>query len=127
MKIRIKDNSLRLRLTQGEVKTMEEDGKVAAQIQFGPTAEHILRYSLEKVAIAAPQVEYDASAIRVMLPIDQANLWATSDQISIATVIPIADQLHLDLLIEKDFKCLTVRPGEDESDMFPNPDAAKHC
>jgi hypothetical protein len=32
------------------------------------------------------------------------------------------DGAKLTILVEKDFACLTPREGEDESDMFPNPD-----
>ncbi len=38
------------------------------------------------------------------------------------------DGSMLDILVEKDFACLTKREGEDESDMYPHPEAgAQSC
>ena len=59
------------------------------------------------------------------LPESSVRAWANSEQVSI-----IGEQQHkngdkLDILVEKDFSCLTPREGEDESDMFPHPKAGE--
>jgi hypothetical protein len=51
--------------------------------------------------------------------------WASSEQVSIT-----GEQQHnngdkLVILVEKDFACLAPREGEDESDMFPHPQAGE--
>ena len=50
-----------------------------------------------------------------------ASEWATTDQVGIEKTIFVAEGSDLAILIEKDFKCLTDRPHEDESDLFENP------
>jgi len=48
--------------------------------------------------------------------------WATTDLVGLEHQIQLKGEEKLAILIEKDFKCLQERPGEDEEDMFPNPD-----
>ncbi|HXW14697.1 MAG TPA: hypothetical protein VEN79_09330 [Terriglobia bacterium] len=65
--------------------------------------------------------------IKVTVPEAVATEWATSEQVGMDRVQPISDGLALSILIEKDFRCLAPRPGEDESDSFANPAAAETC
>ena len=51
--------------------------------------------------------------------------WATSDQVSIDGEQVLVDGEKLNILVEKDFICLTGRDDEDESDMYPHPEADK--
>ncbi len=50
-----------------------------------------------------------------------AGAWANSSEISLRASSPLPDGNELTILVEKDFKCLTDRPHEDESDLFPHP------
>jgi len=122
MKIRILGNSLRLRLKQSEVKQLGAEGKVKEQIRFGTTSSQQLTYILQKGATAQVTASFNSSVISILVPNDVADHWATSDQISLRESLPIGNGEELKILIEKDFKCLTDREGEDESDMFPNPE-----
>ncbi len=118
MKLRIKDNNLRLRLTQSEVVQLGQGEAVRAQIQFSP--DQVLTYELVCQAEAAIAVHYRAHTIQVILPTAQAKAWANSETVGIETdVSPSGSTLRL--LIEKDFQCLHQRPHEDESDHFTNP------
>ncbi len=49
--------------------------------------------------------------------------WSDSDEVSIAAsqILDGGDQLNI--LVEKDFACLAPREGEDETDMYPHPEA----
>ena len=49
--------------------------------------------------------------------------WATSEQVSIEGEQVLDDGETLSLLVEKDFVCLAPREDEDESDMYPHPEA----
>ena len=42
-------------------------------------------------------------------------------------IISVGEEIDLSILIEKDFKCLTDRPNEDESDLFENPINKHDC
>ena len=124
MKIRILGNSIRLRLSQTEVKNLSEKNKVEEKTHFGNTPDAIFIYSLEKKKINEIGASLSGSHVQIFIPEKMANDWATSNEISLENNLLIGNGETLRLLIEKDFKCLTER-GEDESDLFPNP--AESC
>jgi len=117
MKIRFKGNSIRLRLTQSEVKKWAADGVIKEVTSFGN--KNSLGYQLmmsEKSQISA---SFNDDIISIDIPFTIAQEWCESEQISMES--SIANDGTLNILIEKDFVCLTPREGEDESDMYPNP------
>jgi hypothetical protein len=117
MKLRLKGNSIRLRLTQGEVERLVSEGIVQETVEFGPGMRSFT-FALGTAADAGGiRAEYENDRLRVLLPAPRAREWADSEEIGVE-----ADLDGLRVLIEKDFACLKPRPGEDESDMFPNPD-----
>jgi hypothetical protein len=61
--------------------------------------------------------------LSVRLPATTIDEWVNSNQVSIRATQRLDNGGTLQLLVEKDFACLEPRPGEDESDMFPHPDA----
>ncbi len=122
MKIRIRDNSIRLRLTRGEVDVMHREGRVVSTTGF-PDG-HQFTYALESSpASVAPAASCRGSEIRVRLPETAVLAWATTEQVSIEGLQQLDDGQQLKILVEKDFACLAPRDGEDESDMFAHPDA----
>lgn len=121
MKLRIKDNSLRLRLTQTEVNQIARGETVQARIAFG-LADNALTYTLASQEVPEIVVIYQNHTISVSLPKKVARAWAMGDTVGIEKLLPLADD-QLRVLIEKDFQCLHQRPHEDESDHFANPDA----
>lgn len=121
MKIRIKDNSLRLRLTRSEVEAMREVGAVTSTTGF-PGARQF-RYSLQSSPVSDdPAACYAENEITVRIPETTILAWATTEQVSITGDQVLDDGQVLSILVEKDFTCLVPRDGEDESDMFANPD-----
>ncbi|HJL92977.1 MAG TPA: hypothetical protein QGF04_04255 [Woeseiaceae bacterium] len=120
MKLRVKGNSIRLRLTQPEVQRMQTEKKVYESIDFGDDA--VLHYELRSEPCDKKILPIFKSN-RITIVVDQAviNDWADSDKVSISGNYEISDQNHMILLVEKDFKCLSPR-DEDETDMFPHPD-----
>lgn len=121
MKLRIRDNSIRLRLMQGEVARFASDGEVAARTAFPDGREFEYRLISDPNAGAVAAESGDA-AITVRIPAAAAAAWCASDEIGIATELPLADGATLSILVEKDFACLKPRESEDESDMYPHPE-----
>ncbi len=120
MKLRILGNSIRWRLTQTEVRNLAE-GKLVKEItQFGP--DNFLEYELSVSNISDIKVSFLDGKIKVELPISVGEPWANGTEISLRNTVEIAEGSTLSILIEKDFKCKTERVGENESDMFPNPE-----
>jgi hypothetical protein len=120
MKLRLKGNSIRLRLTQREVEQLASSGIVEEAIQFGPgkrSFTYAIEVSRDIVAVGA---EYENERMRVLLPSSRTQSWASSGEVGIEA----SDGL-LRIVVEKDFACLKPRPGEDELGMFPNPGTAQ--
>ncbi|MDX1517551.1 MAG: hypothetical protein R3288_11965 [Woeseiaceae bacterium] len=124
MKLRIRDNSVRLRLTQSEVTALQSDGWVDARTAFPGGRE--LGYRVESSpASVKPEAFFSESVVTVRLPESDVLAWATSAQVSITAEQQLDSGELLSVLVEKDFACLAPRDDEDESDMFPHPQSAR--
>jgi len=121
MKIRIKGNSIRLRLTQSEVQQFEKEGIVTESIQLGITEKERLNYKLQKSDGKEISAKLSENTLSVYIPDGMGNNWANTNLVGLSTEMPLEKDAFLSILVEKDFKCLTDRLGEDESDNFPNP------
>lgn len=120
MKLRIKGSSLRLRLTQGEVRRLEEAGEVSEHVQFG--GGNTLTYRLATDPSGANvSATYGNDVIEIRIPRSAALTWSRTDQVTISHAEPVKGG-ELRVVIEKDWNCLAPRSDEDESDNFPHPD-----
>lgn len=123
MKLRLRGNSVRLRLTQREVRDVLERGRVEDRTGFG---EATLSYALEVAPVAALEASFERGTVLVRVPKAEAHAWVTdAERVSLEREQPIGGGERLRVLVEKDFQCLKTRSGEDESDAFPNPH--EHC
>jgi hypothetical protein len=120
MKLRIKGSSLRLRLTRGEVQSLETAGEVAEQVQFGGGARltYRLRTDTNNQEISA---SYGDNVIDIRVPREAALTWSRTDQVTLSHAEAVGDE-ELRIIIEKDWNCLAPRSDEDESDNFPHPE-----
>lgn len=110
MKLRIEDDTLRLRLSDAEVREFAATGRVVAAVHFGATADQQLTYALERTALAdgpgsAVQVRYALGALTVLVPGALADAWTTTDQNGFSERVALADARHLRILVEKDLDC----------------------
>jgi hypothetical protein len=122
VKLRIRDNSVRLRLTRGEVETLRGEGIVSARTGF--PGSHDFQYVIESSpASVSPGAFLAGNTMTVRLPETTVLAWAATDQVSIEGEQLLDDGEKTTILVEKDFVCLAPREGEDESDMFPHPQA----
>ena len=115
MKLRIRDNLLRFRLTQNEVKRLVTDGLVESAIRF-PTGRELCFCVASLPSGAAVSVDYLDDSIFVSLPNAVVCQWAGSGQVSIEG----PRNSGVEILIEKDFQCLH-KPSERDPDAYPNP------
>jgi Family of unknown function (DUF7009) len=126
MKLRIRGDSIRIRVSQVELREYAERGQVSDTIHFGSGS--ALTYALETDAdAAAPRARYAPNRIAVVLPAATVQRWAASAQVSIEGEQAVGGVEPLRILVEKDFACLQPRPHEDDTDNFPNPEAAPSC
>lgn len=100
---------------------MKEIGVVTSRTGF-PGGRYF-GYSLESSpASVNPAAFYSDNKITIRLPETVVLAWVTTEQVSIEGEQVLDDGEKLAILVEKDFACLAPRPGEDESDMYANPD-----
>ena len=126
MKMRIRGNSIRLRLTQTEVAEFDEKDSVEEVVEFGD--EKKLIYALRsKSGAENVSAEFSDNRVVIIIPQDQANNWVKSNEVGIQAEQNIGDGRVLRLLIEKDFACLQPRRGEDDADTFPHPSGNAKC
>jgi len=124
MKLRIRDNAIRLRLMRGEVETLQTEGRVSARTGFPGGG--IFSYRVESdPASVALEALFGDNVLAVRIPETSVLAWATSEQVSIEGDLLLDDGETLRLLVEKDFACLAPRAGEDEADMYPHPEAGE--
>ena len=83
MKLRIRDNSIRLRLSQSEIQALRNEGLVSAALNFpgGTVIEYVLESTPASVILTA---QYTQNTIRVLVPESVAREWADSDQVSLS-------------------------------------------
>lgn len=127
MKLRIKGNSLRLRMTPSEVKQLLRCGEIREHVQFTAISSDRLTYELfSSSSGATTTVAYQLGNITVSVPEDQLKKWAGSDGVGVYAEVALGDDQVLSVAIEKDFACLDLSDAENE-DTFPNPNLAATC
>ncbi len=103
MKLRILGNSIRLRLSEEELKTLEENREVVEHLHF-PSGT-IFIYSLKIAETANYKSEFLDNKLSVIIPQAIAYPWLTSKDVSLTEKLPLPDSESLKLLIEKDLPC----------------------
>lgn len=119
MKIRIKGNSIRFRLTKTDIAEFGQQGFVEEKTEFpdGP----VFQYRIErKAGITNMEASFSGNSISILIPDKIVEEWTTTDIIGFSHKAAIGKGKDLFLLIEKDFVCLD-HTFEDQSDNYPNP------
>lgn len=123
----MRNNSLRFRLTRSEVERLAETKEIEEAIDFGASPDQRFIYRLEIRDGGDLAAELSNNRVIISIPSDTVNEWSGSDLIGIDSELPVENGKTLRIAIEKDFACLTARPGEDDSDSFPNPARGAVC
>ena len=116
MKIRIKGNLLRYRLTKSDVAAIIKDGHLEERTEFGHQP---LVYALQTTTDSDLSANFHENKITLFVPHAMIKQLANTDEVGFEN-----EQGKLLLLVEKDFTCLD-NVAEDQSDNYPNPLAEK--
>jgi hypothetical protein len=116
MKIRIKGNSLRYRLTKTDVENFDRDGYLEETTNFGT---QVFKYALQRSSSDCLTADFNDNTIIMLMPVTMAIEWTSTDRVGYENSTG-----PMYLLIEKDFKCLD-NVAEDQSDNYPNPLSVK--
>lgn len=116
MKIRIKGNSLRYRLTKSDVFRLSQEGYLEDKTDFG---DRQLIYVVQKTEGSELSAFFNDNVICLGIPGKMIQELVVTDLTGFG-----GNQGKLHLLVEKDFTCLD-HVDEDQSDNYPNPLAEK--
>lgn len=122
MKIRIKGNSIRIRLSKSEVALFAQEGYLEEKTDFGNNS---LSYAVKSTEDKTMSAQFNDNAITLMVPQHLLQQWASTNLVSLEYNLPVNNENNLYLLLEKDFKCIDAVVTEDQSDYFENP--SKSC
>jgi uncharacterized protein DUF7009 len=117
MKLRLRGNSLRLRLNQNDAAELASGRTLVETLTFPGGAN--FQYTL-----AAPESSIDASAqlvastIAVTLPEERVKHWAAADDVGIYFELVAGDSV-LKVAVEKDLECLDAPPEERDPFAYP--------
>ena len=119
MKIRIKGNSIRIRVSKTEVDTFCQIGYLEEVTEFGDSR---LSYRLERVQNDGNlNAAFARDCITMLVPEHLVKGWDANNVVGFNYTKPLGDDKGLFLLLEKDFKCIDSEVLEDQSDNFDNP------
>ena len=119
MKLRIRGNSIRLRLGRSEVRRLADERVVYEQTDFG--CGRRLGYALHADDVPAAVATFEDGVVVVRLPLEAARQLTDSDQVGVEASQPLEGGAELTILVEKDFECLDGPAAEPQDDAFPNP------
>lgn len=127
MKLRIRGNSVRIRLDTRDLVKLVTQGHTGDELRFGSRADQNLSYSV-RIGTAPhnqPQMEYVAGRLTVTISRQDAEEWSLTDRVGFNHQQHTSDGETVRLLLEKDFACIDRAPGEEPDDAFafPNPTA----
>ena len=127
MKIRIKGNSLRFRVTRSEVERLLKTGRIEETMWLGSEDSSRLTFALEHSgSVCAATLRSFHPEIAIVLPPQDVRDWSSSDEVGVYAMVSLGPRGFLDVAIEKDFACLD-RSDEDNLDTFPHPLSEARC
>lgn len=112
MKIRIKGNSVRFRLTKSDIAALGNGSAIKEQTEF---LTKTFGYQIRPSTSDAISADFDGDNLVLQMPKVMINELVNTDKVGFSGISGAVN-----LLIEKDFTCLD-NVEEDQSDNFPNP------
>jgi uncharacterized protein DUF7009 len=126
MKLRIKGNSLRLRITPSELTRLLDRGRIEETVYFASDPDARLTYALEQIPDADRiTVRYTPGEVTVLVSSSAAQCWAGGRDPGLYGQA-MTDHGILELALERDFACLD-KSDKDNLDTFPNPKQGAAC
>src|SRR5260370_18716811 len=120
MKLRIKANSLRLRLTRSELMRLIDTGHIEETIYFSSNEQSRLTYALQhEPDLISATLRYQTPEVGVVLPTEDATAWAESNHVGIYARFDLGSVGALAIIVDKDFACLSPSDA-DYLVTFPN-------
>lgn len=127
MKLRIKGNSLRFRVSRSELARLRDGDRLEETIYFSTAPHSHLTYGLQSSQQSKPvAIQSAPQTVRVLISAGRIETWSRETEVGIYESIDLGSRGSLVVVIEKDFACLD-RSDKENADTFANPSAAALC
>ena len=111
MKLLIRGNSIRMRVSKTELAQLAEAGKAEDTVRF--SSETALRYGIEVRPTGAVTVSFEPMAIVVTVPKSRLDLWLRPEEVSVEGSQPVGRGKALQIVLEKDDASAARRRDDD--------------
>jgi hypothetical protein len=124
MKLRIRGNSIRVRMDRKDLAELLKRGRVVDAVRFGPSVDRTLTYTVV-VGTAPPdrpRADYAAGLLLITIDRGAAEAWSEGDRVGFDHE-QVTEGGAVHVILEKDFACLDRSAGDasDDAWAFPNP------
>lgn len=126
MKLRLKGNSIRVRLDRRDIERLIGEGRVDDAVRFGPKLAFSYAVELGSAPRERPIASYGDGRLTIQIDPADAEAWLASDRIRFDHVQPVEGGV-VRVLLEKDFACIDRPPGEEADDAYAFPNPAISC
>ena len=117
MKLRFRENSVRLRVNRREVNRLAAGNAIEEEVSFPNSA--TLKYIIEASMNDEPLISFKNGVLRVAAPLTQIRNWAHAEaSIGLYFQLPAGESV-LRVSIEKDLQCVDGPAAEFDPDAYP--------
>jgi len=121
MKLRTTGNSVRLRLSMKDLRSLADTGVVEEKLRISDGENGALTYRLTTSGdISEISADLATNELTISLSTELADSLINTDRVGCEATQGLNGN-RLTILVEKDFTCLTPRAGDDDKDAFPHP------
>jgi hypothetical protein len=128
MKLRIRSNSVRVRLDQEDLAELIEHGRVLDALHFGAGSSHTFAYAVVIGAApsAHPRADYSSGFLVVTIDRGDAEAWSRGNQVGFDHEQAVPGGT-VRVILEKDFACLDRPEGDSAEDAWALPNPSEVC
>jgi hypothetical protein len=124
MKLRLKGNSIRVRLDRRDIERLIDWGRIVDAVRFGPGQAFAYAVEVGKAPRDRPKASYADGRLTIRIDPEDAEEWLSGERVGFDHEQDV-DGGVVRVLLEKDFACIDRPAGEEADDAyaFPNPTA----
>lgn len=115
MKVRLKDNSIRIRLSMHDVNVLSKQNTLTMRTALTNAQLHY-----ELIPSSKLEVQLHNNTVSVLLPFQEIEKLNDENTTGFEIIVPTKDGNGLQLVVEKDLKCIG-RDDAENAGLYPNP------